>query len=202
MLSLTRLGFIVNLARCVGCQTCIVACLEERNAPAGVTWIRIIEVFVNGKIYYVPLLCGHCDDPPCMKSCPNKAIYRSKYEILKTDYRTCKGQKVCVKACPYGVRMVMNGLGSSCDLCEHRLTMGLKPICIESCPTGALSFEDIDYVLSTRGDGVFIIDVGNVKPRCLYFVKSRGEAEVLANEVGRILQREFLMKLQASEDHH
>jgi Fe-S-cluster-containing dehydrogenase component len=114
-----RWGMVIDLAKCTGCQACVVACQAENNVPPSnpeqaelgrsIHWIEILTFieheYPNVKIRFMPRPCMHCDNPPCTKVCPVKATYYSKEEgiVGQTDLR-CIGCRYCTTACPYTVK--------------------------------------------------------------------------------------------------
>ena len=99
------------------------------------------------KACYVPTPCMHCASAPCMDAAKNGAVYRRPDGIVMIDPQKAIGQDAIVNACPYRV-IYWNAekqLPQKCTLCAHRLDEGDKqPRCVESCPTGALVFGDLD----------------------------------------------------------
>jgi Fe-S-cluster-containing dehydrogenase component len=119
-------------------------------------------------ITYVRYACMHCDDPPCVESCPEGAISKRPDGIVLIDQGKCKAHRECVKACPYGVIEInpdqdyfpgkkeenkgtapahqnhMPGKASKCTLCAHRIDMGKEPACVAGCPSKAMIFGDLD----------------------------------------------------------
>lgn len=109
---------VIDLDKCVGCQSCAIACKTENNVPHGSPeeqrkrtapfWNKVIAVS-NGKypsvsINLIPMPCMHCDNPPCVTVCPARATYRREDGIVIQNFRRCIGCKYCIIACPYGVR--------------------------------------------------------------------------------------------------
>ncbi len=169
---MTRLGMVIALARCVGCQGCTVACKAEHGTPAGVFWARVLEKetgkFPSSKRFFIPLLCNHCETPACLEVCPTGATYKREDGIVLIDYDKCIGCRYCMMACPYNVRFFLstvNGYFSGngrtpyeekmydkwqvgtvvkCTLCAHRVDQGLEPACVVACPTSARIFGDIE----------------------------------------------------------
>jgi Fe-S-cluster-containing dehydrogenase component len=99
------------------------------------------------KVAYIPLPCLHCDEALCIKSAQKGEIYRRPDGIIIIDPEKAKGQKQLVSSCPYRV-MYWNdekNIPQKCTLCAHLLDAGWKePRCVESCPTAALKFGDLD----------------------------------------------------------
>ncbi len=167
---MARYGIVVDLNRCVGCMTCVVNCKEENLTRPGVWWNQILQVenADTQRIVYVRYACMHCEDPPCVKACPNEAIYKRPDGIVLVDKSKCAGAMECVEACPYGVivmtpdkeyfagqealqktelsahRVHPPGKASMCTLCFHRIDEGLQPICVAGCPSRAMVFGDLD----------------------------------------------------------
>lgn len=169
---MARLSMLIDLTRCIGCDACTLACKQENGTPVDTFFARVINVEVgtypNVKRLYIPVLCNHCDDAPCLKSCPNKAIVRRGDGIVLVDQERCKGTGACVSACPYGNIILnqanddwyLNGdepyerdfvkkrlkpnVARKCTYCAQRVDNGLDPACVVACPTTARIFGDLD----------------------------------------------------------
>ena len=166
-----RWGMAIDLKRCTGCQSCTIACKAENGTPPGVFWTRVLEkeegVFPFAYKVFMPARCNHCGDPPCVPVCPTGATYkREKDNLVMIDQDQCIGCGSCVVACPYDARSLpMSGRGyyaektpyeqvmyekwqkgtvQKCTLCVHRIDKGLKPACVETCPTKALVFGNLN----------------------------------------------------------
>lgn len=108
-------GMVIDLSRCIGCRSCIVACKIHNSIPPGTWWHRVETVgsaehlfpvgeYPNLSEVFLPVLCNHCDNPPCVKVCPVKATWKGDDGIVQIDYERCIGCRYCMTACPYGVR--------------------------------------------------------------------------------------------------
>jgi len=132
------LGFIFDPNKCIVCNACVNACNEHYG---NLNW-RSLLVFQNEVKVGVSIACNHCDNPLCMKVCPAEAIHKDDMGIVYINGNECIGCGYCQWACPYEEpKFNKEGIMTKCDLCRDRLLnkQGL-PYCVESCPTGALSF--------------------------------------------------------------
>ncbi len=110
---MTRLGMVIDLAKCVGCGACAFACKTENNTRGredgqSHNWadfiMRTEGTFPNATQFVLPVLCNHCTDAPCVKACPvkpKKAIFKTPEGITLTDNELCIGCRQCQEACPY-----------------------------------------------------------------------------------------------------
>ncbi|ABP94482.1 MULTISPECIES: 4Fe-4S dicluster domain-containing protein [Metallosphaera] len=135
-----RLGFTFDHDKCIVCGACVDAC----NRAYGGNW-RVLPVFeLEGGKTALSMSCNHCDNPVCMKSCPAVAISKNEMGIVTIDSNKCIGCGYCQWACPYeALHFSKDGTMGKCHLCVDRLGKGM-PYCVESCPTGALTFGWLD----------------------------------------------------------
>jgi Fe-S-cluster-containing dehydrogenase component len=123
------------------------------------------------KMSYVPLLCMHCDNPPCLMACAGNAIYKRKDGIVIIDPEKCTGCRKCLDSCPYRVLYFNQDLKivQKCTGCAHLLDKGWKePRCVESCPTMALSFAEEDELKELTQKAEVIHPELKTKPRVYY----------------------------------
>jgi len=159
---MTRYGMVIDITKCTGCYNCFLTCRDEFAGNAytgyaeaqpmsGQNWIRLVEKergqYPKVKVSYTPVTCMQCEDASCIKAAQNRAVYRRPDGIVIIDPEKAKGQKQIVTACPY--RAIEwneeKQVPQKCILCAHLLDKGEKvPRCVESCPTGALVFGDLD----------------------------------------------------------
>jgi sulfite dehydrogenase (quinone) subunit SoeB len=168
-----KLGLVIDLDTCVGCQACATSCKEWNSQgdsgpltdtdpygsdPSGPWFNRIhgYEVKEQGRddsrIVNFPRSCLHCEEPACVTVCPTGASYkRAEDGIVLVNPDTCIGCKLCSWACPYGAREYdyMQGVMKKCTLCVDRIyNTNLEPedqvpACVKACPTGARHFGDL-----------------------------------------------------------
>lgn len=98
---------VIDLNACVGCSACDIACKQENNVPHSFAWSNhIIETsgkFPDVKYRYVPTLCNHCSNAPCVAVCPTTAMHKNENGITMHDADKCIGCSACQVACPYDV---------------------------------------------------------------------------------------------------
>ncbi|MEJ2156104.1 MAG: carboxypeptidase regulatory-like domain-containing protein [Desulfobacteraceae bacterium] len=157
-----RYSILIDISKCSGCHNCFLACRDEyfeNDYPKysaaqpldGQFWMQVKEIergsYPRPKLSYIPKPCMHCESAPCVEAAKDGAVYRRDDGIVLIDPEKAKGQDAIVSACPYRV-IYWNAdsqLPQKCTLCAHRLDEGAKmPRCVESCPTGALVFGDLD----------------------------------------------------------
>ena len=164
-------AYVIDTQKCIGCGSCVRACKAENGVPDGFyrTWVERyvvggtersyvdspegglqgfppVEVsFHPTKSFFVPKMCNHCAATPCTQVCPVGASYRTKDGVVLVDSKRCIGCAYCVQACPYGSRFLspVTHTAEKCTWCYHRITKGLRPACVEVCPTGTRLFGDM-----------------------------------------------------------
>lgn len=165
-----RWGLMVNVDRCAtGCDACVSACNEENGLygadrpETDAQWIRKVDLKDENTGYELslPLMCQHCEEPPCVDVCPTGASFRREDGIVLVDKHICIGCRYCMMACPYKARSFIHedlsnqkthaprgkGTVESCTLCVHRVDTNRKPACVEACHESgndALLFGDLN----------------------------------------------------------
>jgi tetrathionate reductase subunit B len=134
-----RYGMLIDLSRCNGCGSCESACRQEFNSPPGIwrTWIKVVKI--GDKKHFIPCMCNHCENAPCVKMCPVNASYKRKDGIVLIRYERCIGCRYCMLACPYNVRYVdpERHVIDKCNFCVHLVDRNLSPACVKACPSRA-----------------------------------------------------------------
>lgn len=157
-----RLSIFIDVNKCTGCYNCFLACRDEYydNAYKGYSaaqpldgqfWMQVKEIergaYPRPKLSYIPVPCMNCKNAPCMAAAKDGAVYRRKDGIVIIDPEKSKGQEAIAAACPYRVIFwnAEKEIPQKCTFCAHRLDEGARePRCVESCPTEALVFGDLD----------------------------------------------------------
>lgn len=147
---MTKYAFVIDQRKCIGCHACTVACKAEHDVPIGVyrTWVKYIEKgeFPNSRRYFLVNRCNHCDDAPCVKICPTRALYKRPDGIVDFDADRCIGCKSCMQACPYDALYIdpYSHTAAKCNYCAHRTELGLEPACAVVCPEHAIVAGDME----------------------------------------------------------
>lgn len=140
------------MVRCVGCQTCTIACKQEHGLPAGVVWRYVVDCEVGRypdvRRLFLPMQCMHCGEPPCVPVCPTGASQKRQDGIVWVDYKRCVGCGYCAMACPYLARHLIHeeegffpggptpaekatarperrGVMTKCTFCADRVDLGV-----------------------------------------------------------------------------
>ncbi len=160
-----QLGFYFDQSRCTECDTCIVACKDWHDVPAGpASWIRVKAIekgrFPELSLSYIFNTCFHCANPVCVKACPVDAITKREEDgVVTVDGEVCVGGEecrfACLKACTYNAPQFgaePNAKMQKCDLCLDRWVEGKKPICVAACPMRAMDAGPVDELKARYGD--------------------------------------------------
>ena len=190
-----RWAMVVDTRKCAeqgDCQDCVLACHRTHNVPESdpelkakeeIKWIwrePYKHAFLGQEQEYmrdglkdlpIPVLCNHCENPPCVRVCPTQATFKRDDGIVAMDMHRCIGCRYCIVACPYGSRSFnwrepwprdedgraidtlpnpeyptrMRGVVEKCNFCaERKLTEGETPACVEACECEALTFGDLN----------------------------------------------------------
>lgn len=150
-----RLGFLINMERCVGCNACTIACKSFYNLESRVNrrFVRETDEMLTGspKRCYISTACNHCDEPACAKACPTGAYTKLDNGIVKHNPDRCIGCTMCATACPYSVPQfdTVKKKMDKCSMCYERLEVGEDTICVSSCPMEAISIIDLNEVTNS-----------------------------------------------------
>lgn len=159
-----QMAFHFNQSRCTGCYTCVVACKDWHDVPAGpASWIRV-KTLEKGKypdlsVSFMFIPCFHCAEPTCVSACPQGAITKRQEDgVVVVDQELCLGKEqcsLCKEACPYDSPQFgaeENAKMQKCDFCLDRLEENKPPICVAACPLRALDAGTIEELKKKCGD--------------------------------------------------
>ncbi|MHA1538070.1 MAG: 4Fe-4S dicluster domain-containing protein [Alphaproteobacteria bacterium] len=169
-----RNGMVIDLKRCIGCYACQLSCKAEHGTPRGVFFARVLKQeegqYPTVSQTFLPVLCNHCDNPPCVEVCPTGASFVWEDDgTVDIDSDKCVGCRSCMLACPYSNRYFndspagyyegkgggtayedarsaqhQSGVVMKCNFCRDRVKQGKLPACVANCPTVARHFGDLD----------------------------------------------------------
>jgi len=166
--SKVRWGMLIDTTKCAdGCNDCVTACdtengLSGKTGPQDSQWIRKLHIknLETGVEHDLPMMCQHCENPPCVDVCPTGASMKRADGIVLVDRHICIGCRYCMMACPYKARSFVHeplhdqkpdvprgqGCVESCTFCVQRVDKGETPACVEACDSAnhnAMLFGDL-----------------------------------------------------------
>jgi Fe-S-cluster-containing dehydrogenase component len=186
-----RYGMVIDLTKCVGCNACAAACKQANATPPGVLWSKVLLYetgeYPQARLHFLPMLCMHCQEAPCLEACPTGATYRGEGGLVLVDDNLCVGCRYCMMACPYEARSYNSsrpvdyysgqgptefeklrqgehpkGAIEKCTFCAPRLREGKLPACVVTCPAEARIFGDLD---DPKSEVSMLVASGRAKPR-------------------------------------
>ncbi len=166
--SKVRWGMLIDINKLEdGGDACIAACKKEHgwgeeehsNDEQKAQWIRKVKVTekLTGHSFSLPVMCQHCETPPCVDVCPTGASMKRADGIVQVNKHICIGCRYCMMACPYKARSFVHetlidqlpdtprgkGTVESCNMCVNRVDEGKNPACVDAAPH-ALLFGDLN----------------------------------------------------------
>jgi formate dehydrogenase iron-sulfur subunit len=164
-------AFLVDTTLCTACRGCQVACKQWHDLPAEDTvnrgsyqnppdlsfstykLVRMHEKEIDGRLRWLffPDQCRHCLEPPCLETAGDpSAIYQDSDTgaVVYTAGTRHLTTTEIIDSCPYYIpRAADDGTLAKCDMCNDRVRNGLKPACVQTCPSGAMQFGERDEIL-------------------------------------------------------
>ena len=179
-----RYAMVLDQNRCIGCGACTLACKQHNALASGVFWSQVLKKvdgsYPYAQLHFEPILCNHCSSAPCVEVCPTGATQKLENGVVIVEADKCIGCRFCMVACPYNarafnfskpkpyspekglttfeeVRFAEHQIGTvgKCDFCLDRVEQGLPPACVQTCPTRARIFGDLDDPTSEVAQLVF-----------------------------------------------
>jgi len=182
-------NMIIDVAECNNCNLCTLAAMDEYvgndflgySAPMakhGHKWINILQKergqLPTIDVAYVPTMCNHCDNAPCVAK-GGGAVSKRSDGIVLIDPAKAKGRKDLVESCPYG-HIWWNEelkLPQAWTFDAHLIDQGWKQTRgQQSCPTAAMRSvcvedDEMAQITSEQNLEVMKPELGT-KPRIYY----------------------------------
>jgi len=181
-------AMVIDISRCMGCQTCTVSCKLNNQVPGTAHWCHVKSLdgpiiyqatgkFPHARMAFRPVLCMHCEKAPCITGCPSTAMHSDpKTGIVSVNQDICIGCGYCIYNCPYDAPEMddVHNYMSKCNFCKNRVASGEDPYCVLTCPGRARFFGDLNEPgsvvnkLIDRDKGVPWLPEYNTKPSVYY----------------------------------
>jgi Fe-S-cluster-containing dehydrogenase component len=183
-------ALVIDVSLCINCRNCVIATKDEytgnefpgysaAHPPSGLDTIRV-ERHVRGEgalldVTYIPKMCNHCDNAPCVKAAPDGAIYKRPDGVVVIDPVKSHGRRDLVKTCPYGMIEwnEQEQVPQNWNFDAHLLDAGWKePRCAQACPTKAIravNMEDAAMQKMVESEHLCVLHPEfNTQPRVFY----------------------------------
>ena len=210
-----KVTMLVDTSKCIACRGCQIACKQWWDLPASkttqtgsyenprdlevntLTRVTFNEYESNGRQQWLFLAwgCVHCTNAACVDVCPTKALKQNELGFVSFERDVCNGCGYCAQVCPFNVprletidQLTGEAKASKCTFCQDRITNGMQPACVKTCPPNALQWGSDRPVL-----------IAKAKDR-VEWLKGRGYSEARVygeNELGG-LGRLFVLTAPAS----
>ncbi|MDO4502065.1 MAG: 4Fe-4S dicluster domain-containing protein [Coriobacteriia bacterium] len=193
---MARMCMVIDKRRCIGCHSCTVACRTWNQLPIDIVYNPVLSEGTQGKFpnvhrTWTPMLCQHCAKPACVPACPTGASKQDADGTVWIEYKKCMACKVCVNACPYGMRDQskfeprLHQFIRKCTFCrdrrEYEGDYAKSTYCVDTCHQKARVFGDLDdpnsevHKLVNRVKTTRIFENLNTEPQ-IYYIDDMGGA--------------------------
>nr|WP_320015273.1 4Fe-4S dicluster domain-containing protein [uncultured Desulfobacter sp.] len=177
-------GMIIDVSRCSGCQSCMVACkLQNKTMPGQFnTTVSDYETgaYPAAQFSFDIEMCHHCKPAPCVDACPTGAAFTHESGLVLTDWNLCDGNGACIDACPFDARfhdIRFSGKTDKCDLCLERISQGLVPACVENCSSNARIFGRFDQPEGEFAEYLAQISSADLKTGAVHIISNTTKKE-------------------------
>lgn len=196
-----KYGMVLDLDRCIGCYTCVVACKMVNGTRPDINYNGVETMewgeYPQAHQRYLLTMCMHCENPSCVTVCPSGATYRVDDGAVLIDYDKCIGCGYCITACPYEQRHYVSedetsfpghvapyeeessqrlGLVEKCHFCHARVLKGDAPACTVHCPGQCRKFGDVNDPESDIAKYIAKKGAVQIEGTSIYYVIPEGMA--------------------------
>lgn len=194
-----QFGMVLDVAKCIGCHACTVACKMAYGTRPGVDYNKVERVewgdYPEAHQAFKQTMCMHCKDAACVEVCPADATYTTEEGVVLVDYDKCIGCGACVLACPYNQRHLVEddethyegtvlpfeeeaasrlNIVEKCTFCYGRLQAGEQPMCTIHCPGQCRIFGDVNDPESDISKYIKENNATHVEGTSIYYVIPEG----------------------------
>ncbi len=145
---------VIREKHCIDCERCLDACRSTNHVPSHGYRTDILERSIpitknQRERVFTPILCNHCNNPPCVRVCPTMATFKDKTNgIVRMNTSKCIGCKTCMTACPYNARYFDEEIRAidKCNFCydtKLKESNGKITACAAACPANVRIFGDL-----------------------------------------------------------
>ncbi|MCX5717988.1 MAG: 4Fe-4S dicluster domain-containing protein [Nitrospirae bacterium] len=166
------IGALIDLTKCIGCRGCQIACKSWNNRAVKKTVMTgnfTNPIDLNSETYtmikyvekeqdalmewdFIKVQCMHCKNPACVSACPVGAFQKSPEGPVMYEPEKCIGCRYCMMACPFQIPKYewekVSPVVQKCTFCAERISEGLIPACVKTCPPKAIIFGTYEEILA------------------------------------------------------
>jgi len=146
----------LDLEKCYKCKECTAKCSYYYH-PGNKGCLRCLALAVQEHV------CRRCEEPPCVNACPQKALEKRPDGMLNRYSMRCTSCRNCTIACPFGVihPLIVEYKTTMCDYSKGRTSDEKPPVCVGTCPHGAVQFIEVEEnpekdIYAVRGGKFFV----------------------------------------------
>jgi molybdopterin-containing oxidoreductase family iron-sulfur binding subunit len=209
--NLHQWGMVIDLAKCIGCSACIVACQSENNIPfvgkdqvrrgRVMQWIRMDRYFAtpddvttdpsledldNPEMVSQPVACQHCEAAPCETVCPVNATIHTEEGLNAMAYNRCIGTRYCANNCPFTARRFnWFDYNKRNPLIETKLDLGVTKLKVRNLYAGPLGEKKPQEVEQLQKNPNVTVRMRGVIEKCTYCVQRIEDAKIKQRRYAR-----------------
>lgn len=191
-------AMLTDLSECIGCKACEVACKQWNQNQAETspflgsyqahpavldntwTFIQFVEDIDDARNMditswaFLKKNCMHCTEAGCVTACPVDALTYGPMGTVEFHEDRCIGCGYCEKGCPFGAVHVRaqafdtDKKAGKCTLCLDRISNGMAPACVQTCPTDCIKYGTRDDLVRWGRERVAALRARGFRNATLY----------------------------------